>query len=321
MLAQTRVKFPNEIFSHPFNNHLARSRGSKCLNAVTHVRSTMTDYLQVQLYVLLLRSIAPISILHSIFLLVQPLLPPPLYSLRLPTPVTYWLVAEAAAYIFLYLPYKHYFLQLPAVHPNALSREERESLFARCWATVADPEKYLKQWFRGARKEDIKRENVREFIHWAFFNAEPVTEEDEREVEDYLTMIESRLGRAFLPGKGDAMSLRTTLDTVHCTHRSLFWYLVSHIPDTYWCWRAHCCAVYNSGRCYYLLLNALQRLSVLPHLSRQYLDFVSIPASHALFIKQVASKTPYVLASRTFVKETITSPVHSRRRCWSLSIH
>jgi hypothetical protein len=156
------------------------------------------------------------------------MLPHALHTLCLPVAINYWLVTEAVAYIFLYLPFKYYFLQLPAIHPDTISREEREKLFARCWATVQDPETYLSQWFLGAKKKDIKRDNVKEFLHWAFFNADRVTEKDSEEVEMYLNEIERLLGRNLSPGRGNAKVLRLTLDTVSCSHRSLFWYFVSH---------------------------------------------------------------------------------------------
>jgi hypothetical protein len=109
-----------------------------------------------------------------------------------------------------------------------LPREERKKLFKRCLSTVTDPEKYLSQWFRGASKADIRQENVREFIRWAFFNAKEVADDEEEEVENYLQETEKLLGREIPPGRGKAKSLRVTLDSVGCSYRSLFWYFVSH---------------------------------------------------------------------------------------------
>jgi Ca2+/Na+ antiporter len=193
---------------------------------MTGIKST-TDYLQVRGYIFLLSSIAPLSILHTILLVARPVLPEPFRTFYLPLAVQVWFVAEAVAYVFLYLPFKYYFLQLSASHPETLSREERDKLFVRCWATVSDPERYLSRWFRGAKKEDIKRDNVREWICWAFFNAHEVTEQEDEEVESYLNETERLLGRTLPPGKSKAKSIRLTLDAVDCSHRSLFWYFVS----------------------------------------------------------------------------------------------
>jgi hypothetical protein len=193
----------------------------------------MMQYWQIRLNIFLLRSIAPFSIFYSVFRICHTLIPKPIGTWRLPWPLAYWAFAEATSYIYLYLPYKYYFLQLPAEHPKALPRREREKLFLRCWDTVEDPEQYLKGWFRGAQKEEIGRDNVRRFVHWAFFNAQQLSAEEDREIDGYLEIIELRLGRS-LPSQGSAVSLRTTLDTVHCTYRSILWYLVSLLLAQSW---------------------------------------------------------------------------------------
>jgi len=184
--------------------------------------------LQVCFYILFLYSIAPTSIVYSILLLLCPNVAHTFRNRRLFLAIECWLMAEAVFYCILYLPFKHY-LHRPATHPEPLSREDREKLFRRCWSTVVDPEKYLSQWFRGARKEDIKRENVREFLQWAFFNTEQVGENDEEELENYLKETERLVGRKLPSGRGKARSIRLSLDGVGCSHRSLFWYFVSHL--------------------------------------------------------------------------------------------
>ena len=93
---------------------------------------------------------------------------------------------------------------------------------------MKDPEKYLSQWFLGAPEEQIKRENVKEFIRWAFLNTEQTKSEDEVEVEGYVKAMEKLLGRDIPSGKGSAKSLRLTVDKVDCLHRSLLWYLVCY---------------------------------------------------------------------------------------------
>jgi hypothetical protein len=139
-------------------------------------------------------------------------------------------VAEAAFFIF-FLPYKCR-LKRPAIRPELPPREERAQLFKRCNSTVEDPEKYLSQWFLGVEEGHIKRENVKEFIRWAFLNAGHTENEDkdEAEVEGYVNAMEKLLGD-IPPGKGSAKSLRLTVDKVDCLHRSLLWYLVcySHV--------------------------------------------------------------------------------------------
>lgn len=142
-------------------------------------------------------------------------------------------MSEAAFFTIIFLPHT-YHLQRPAIHPELPSREKRQELFERCHTTLEDPEKYLSQWFLGAKRENIKRENLKEFIRWAFLNTEQVKKEDKDEVEGYVRAIEKLLGRDLPPGKGSAKSLRLTLDKVDFLHRSLLWYLVGHQP-AYWC--------------------------------------------------------------------------------------
>lgn len=191
------------------------------------IGTSIAEYIFIRGCVLFLHNIAPASLLYCVLLLYP--LPTPLSNYRLPPYVETWLVAEAAFFTIFFLPYK-YHLQRPAVHPQLPSREERAKLFKRCNNTVEDPEKYLSQWFLGAEEGHIKRENVKEFVRWAFLNAGQAEneDEDEDEVEGYVNAMEKLLGREIPSGKGSAKSLRLTVDKVDCLHRSLLWYLVRH---------------------------------------------------------------------------------------------
>lgn len=197
------------------------------------IGTTVADYIFIRACVIFLHGIAPASLLYCFSLLIFPLLLPRFYAIRLPRTIEVWLVAEAMFYIFVFLPHWHH-LQRSAVHPEVLSREERAKLFRLCNANVKDPEKYLNRWFLGARPEDIKRENVKEFIRWGFFNTGLAKHAIEDEVEEYVRATERLLGRDILPGKGNARSLRLTLDKVDFLHRSLLWYCVCRLPVDWW---------------------------------------------------------------------------------------
>jgi hypothetical protein len=68
---------------------------------------------------------------------------------------------------------------------------------------------------------------VHEFLCWAFLNrAEPETKEEEVEVDGYVAAFERLLKEPLLEGKNGVKCIRTTLDPVRMTHRSLIWYLV-----------------------------------------------------------------------------------------------
>jgi hypothetical protein len=138
-------------------------------------------------------------------------------------------IAETLFYLLVFLPYRIY-LQREAVHPPTLPRHERKALFARCNENIPEGEAYLSKWFLGAPAEEIKRENLKEFFLWAFFNRGGPPGEDDEELEEYVTQTEELLGRKMEPGRGNAECLRLTLDKVEILHRTLAWYLVSPCP-------------------------------------------------------------------------------------------
>lgn len=145
-----------------------------------------------------------------------------------PVPLVFGSVAAAEALFYLvgYLPYQAR-LQREAVHPSTLSRPERKDLFQKCHDTIPDGEAYLKKWFLGAPAEEIKRENLKEFFLWAFFNRGGPPGNDEEELEEYVVQTEQLLGREIAPGRGNATCLRLTLDRVNTMCRPLVWYTVS----------------------------------------------------------------------------------------------
>jgi hypothetical protein len=134
-------------------------------------------------------------------------------------------VAEILFYLLVYLPYR-YHLQREALHPETLSRIERKDLFMLCNKNIPDAEAYLRKWFMGAPAEEIKRENLKEFLLWAFFNRGGPPGDDDEELEEYISLTEELLGRDVEPGRGNAECLRLTLDRVDMMHRTLVWYLV-----------------------------------------------------------------------------------------------
>lgn len=67
-----------------------------------------------------------------------------------------------------------------------------------------------------------------ELFCWAFLNKKDHGPEDDDELEEYADETELRLGRKLEAGRGDAVSLRVSLDRFQSLHRSLLWYCVSH---------------------------------------------------------------------------------------------
>ena len=182
------------------------------------------DYCFIQLCIFGLHYLAPLCLLYCVFVV-------SVYGLqattfRFPLLIESVAAAETLFYLFVYTPYRIH-LQREAVHPPAPTRAERKELFALCNDNIPDTEAYLQKWFLGAPAEDIKRENVKEFFLWAFFNRGGPPGEDDQELEEYIEATEKHLGRIIEPGRGKAKCLRLALDRVDMLHRSLTWYFVS----------------------------------------------------------------------------------------------
>jgi hypothetical protein len=187
------------------------------------------DYFFIQACIFGLHYVAPLCISYCLIQILLYGLRPAL-SHRLPIILELWAVAETIFYITVHLLYRQH-LQSEARHPPAPSRERRRELFTLCNANIPDPEVYLRTWFLGAPAETIKRDNLKEFFLWAFFNRGGLPWEDDEELEEYIVATERLLGRELEEGRGSAVCLRLTLDPAKMLHRSLLWYWVdpSHL--------------------------------------------------------------------------------------------
>lgn len=187
------------------------------------IGTTTTEYWFIKTCIYGLYFIAPLSVTYCLATFC-------LYgwrATRYPVPVLLecWAFAEALFYLVFYLPYRSH-LQKEAKHPPQLSEKERRTLFDRCTANIPDHEAYLRKWMLGARSEEIKRENIKDFFLWAFFDRDGPPGDDDAELEDYIADTEKHLGRKIEPGRGSAKCLRLTIDKADMLHRSLLWYFV-----------------------------------------------------------------------------------------------
>ncbi|EWC45929.1 hypothetical protein DRE_04722 [Drechslerella stenobrocha 248] len=191
------------------------------------IGTSFFDLIVIRTAITLLRSITPLSIIYTVSL---PFLPAT-WLTRTVKLLSIYPACESAFYLFVYLPRRRW-LQGAAQHPPLPPVTERRALFERVLATIHDPEAYLTQWFLGAPVEEIKEENVREFVRWSFFNAagrwsvEEEGDEVEAEVDEYIGMMERAMGRKFESGRGKAECFRLTVDAVRMKHRPLLWYLI-----------------------------------------------------------------------------------------------
>lgn len=146
------------------------------------------------------------------------------------------LLTELSYYLLIYRPFQSR-LAHPAHHPSD-TRHERETLFARVLENIPDPDHYLTGWTLGADVEQIKKENVRDFIRWAFADRDqPVTgphadEDIDDELEGYLQKTENLLSHPLPPGRGTAIPLRLTYDAIETRYRTLVWYLTVGLVDS-----------------------------------------------------------------------------------------
>ncbi|KAL8674222.1 MAG: hypothetical protein Q9168_001390 [Polycauliona sp. 1 TL-2023] len=177
------------------------------------------QYVFIRLCIVLLQYVVPLSALSCVVLLFfQPL------RHRIPSLLAAWAVAEVLFFLLVFLP-RYFILQRDALHPPPLSRDERQKLFRLCFHTVADPELYLTGWFKGAPRSEIRRENVKEFLCWSFLNERDYGLLEDEELEDYVSQVETIIGRSLPSGKGNAKALRLTLDRVPMLHSFHFYRL------------------------------------------------------------------------------------------------
>ncbi|KAI2630203.1 hypothetical protein GGS26DRAFT_591497 [Hypomontagnella submonticulosa] len=168
-------------------------------------------------------------------------------------------IADVLYAVFVYIPRNHR-LKEEANHPPPLTPDERRALFQRCFANVPDPRRYLQMWFLGADESEIRRDNVRNFLLWAFFDRWPgkETPEEDAELDEYIDTIERVTGRRLEPGRGKADGLRLSLDSVETRYRSVVWYLVVGLVD----FVSHCLLARNGF--HYHALSPSEGHSVIP---------------------------------------------------------
>ena len=108
-------------------------------------------------------------------------------------------------------------------------RKQRRELFNKCISSITDPVRYVSLWHRGAPIECIGRENVKEWICWAFMDKATWGTNDEEELEEHISVLENLFpaGMKFRLGKGPGIqTLRFTLDPVNVTHKPLLFYVL-----------------------------------------------------------------------------------------------
>lgn len=156
----------------------------------------------------------------------------PLFELFLPLPFSILaLLLEAVHYFFIIRRFETR-LASPAEHPHT-TREERRLVFERCLQNIPDPDKYLSLWSLRADPAEIKKENIRDFLRWAFFDRQDAGSDDiHDELDEYVTKTEELIGRPLAPGRGGAKPMRLSFDPVQSLYHSVFWHITIGLVDS-----------------------------------------------------------------------------------------
>lgn len=197
------------------------------------IGTSLPEYVFIRLCIFFLRYTTPIC-LACLAVLVTIWGPAAALSSRTARFLISYSVADLLYAVLLWIPYNRR-LRDDTEHPPALSRPERRAVLERCLAQMPDAERYLRLWFLGADASEIRRENLHEFLLWAFFDRRPAlkeSEEDLAELDEYVGLIEQNLGHEVGPGRGSAEGgLRLTFDPVEARYRSVIWYTIIGLVD------------------------------------------------------------------------------------------
>ncbi|KAK2004230.1 hypothetical protein LX36DRAFT_623791 [Colletotrichum falcatum] len=143
---------------------------------------------------------------------------------------------EILFYLFFFLPYKWYLQTWKPYQPPRMGRAQRARLFYKALSLVPDGEEFVRKWMLNAHIEDIRRDNLKDWLLWALFEQDNMvsrpTKDIDLELEQCIDDAEEKFGIKLRPGRGEAEALRLIFDPVIIQHRSLFYYLVIGFLDT-----------------------------------------------------------------------------------------
>ncbi|KFA80595.1 hypothetical protein S40288_09293 [Stachybotrys chartarum IBT 40288] len=174
-------------------------------------------YVFIRLSIWALRAITPLS---GVYCFVKVLGCSPF----LPRPVELLAYAEALFYLLVSLP-GQWLLDKSQPRPVHRSRQERQELFERCWASIPDLEAFLSTWFKCVPLSSIRREDLEDFLAWGFFYRSKPSASDREEIEEYIRRTEKMLGRTIPPGSGSCRPSQVSIDGLRLQHKPLIFYV------------------------------------------------------------------------------------------------
>lgn len=135
------------------------------------------------------------------------------------------------ALFFLYYQLRGIQIQPRSKAPK-LDEKSRDALFFNCIDHVGrDTTKWLRSWHFDAPLDQMKRENVEEFIAWGFMSStvKQLSNKEAQIVKEYVDEIEKRRGAPFKPGITTGLkSMTFTNDPITFQTRPFIYYAVTH---------------------------------------------------------------------------------------------
>ncbi|EMD38036.1 hypothetical protein CERSUDRAFT_113174 [Gelatoporia subvermispora B] len=191
------------------------------------IGNSIPEYIFIRISIWCLRAVAPICIAYTI---ANWYIGSYWYSPWLGR----YALLETTFYFLVYLP-RTYVLQQAATHPPPLPKEQRKALFMRCCTRLREVEDFTTGWFYSTPSSLIRRENIKEWLLWAFFctHTDGIRDEWQEEIDEYIDSVEDMLGHKLEVGRNDSVEcMRVTLDPVRMLHRPFLWYMIVCLVDT-----------------------------------------------------------------------------------------
>jgi len=181
------------------------------------IPDTPAHYVFIRLSILSLRTVAPASIFYCVSRLFG-------YGF-LPLPFEVIAFVEAIFLLFISLPRQHVLDKSKPLAPRR-SLEERQQLFDKCLRSLPDLESFLITWFKGRALRNVRADDIKDLMAWAFCYKTRGTPADDDELNGYLDRAEKILGRTFRPGRGLYRPSQVSTDPLNLQHRPFLFYVV-----------------------------------------------------------------------------------------------
>ncbi|TDZ30690.1 hypothetical protein C8035_v001949 [Colletotrichum spinosum] len=194
------------------------------------VQKTWPQYLAIRLLIILMKDLGILGLLYfyGVFALFG--VPAIVHPFSIVVEVVGGV--EILFYLVFFLPYRWFLQTWRPYKPPPMSRSQRAQLFHKALGLVPDGEEFVRKWMLNAHLDDVRRENLKDWLLWGLFEMESSpTGEVDNELEGYVDDAEEKFGFKLKPGRGSAEALRLSFDPVIIRHRSLFYYLMIGFLD------------------------------------------------------------------------------------------